>query len=85
MLGSIIIANYIPVTNDSESSIHRGKEVNLLSLFVKLHQKVQNKMPTLLSEEKLLMIATTLCRGVTAQHERQPEYQNSLVPAWSLG
>ena len=35
MLGGIVIANYITVTTDSETSIHRGKG----HLFVKISQE----------------------------------------------
>ena len=58
MLGSIVIANYITVTTDSETSIHRGKGQNML--FVMLSQEVHNKMPMLPSEEALLIIARIL-------------------------
>ena len=54
MLGSLVIANYITVTTESETSIHRGKSHNL---FVKLGQEIHNKMPTLPSEEAMLMTA----------------------------
>ena len=53
MLGSIAIANYITVTTDSITSIHRGKDHNML--FV-----MHNKMPMLPSEETLLMTARIL-------------------------
>ena len=48
MLGSIVIANYITVTTNSKTSIHRGKGQNLL--FIKLSQEVHNKMPMLPSD-----------------------------------
>ena len=51
VLGSIVIANYITVTTDSKTSIHRGKGQNML--FVMLSQEVHNKMPMLPSEETL--------------------------------
>ena len=40
MLGSIVIANYITVTTDSKTSIHRSKGQNML--LVMLSQKVLN-------------------------------------------
>ena len=43
VLGSLVIANYITLTIDSETSIRRGKDHNML--FVKLSQEVCNKMP----------------------------------------
>ena len=58
MLGSIVIANYITVTTDSKTSIHRGKGQNMF--FVMLSQDVRNKMPMLPSEETLLMTARIL-------------------------
>ena len=58
MLGSIVIANYITVTTDSKTSIHRGKDQNIL--FVMLSQEVHNKMPMLPSGETLLMTARIL-------------------------
>ena len=58
MLGSIVIANYITVTTDSKSSIHRGKGQNML--FIILSQEVHNKKPVLFSEETLLMTARIL-------------------------
>ena len=58
MLGSIVIANYITVTTDSKTSIHRGKGQHML--FVMLSQEVHNKMPMLSSEETLLMTARIL-------------------------
>ena len=45
VLGSLVIANYITVTTESETSIHRGKGHHLL--FAKLSQDVHNKMPML--------------------------------------
>ena len=45
MLGGLVIANYITVTTDSETSVHTGKGHNLL--FVKLSQEVHNEMPML--------------------------------------
>ena len=42
VLGSTVIANYITVTTDSKTSIHRGKGQNML--FVMLNQAVHNKM-----------------------------------------
>ena len=58
VLGSIVIANYITVTTDSKTSIHRGKGQNML--FVMLSQdsaqEVHNKMPMLPSEETLTAI-----------------------------
>ena len=38
VLGSIVIANYITVTTDSKTSIHKDKDHNML--FVKLSQEV---------------------------------------------
>ena len=58
MLGSFVIANYITVTTDSKTSIHRGEGQNML--FVMLSQEVHNKMPMLPSEETLLMIPMIL-------------------------
>ena len=62
MLGSIVIANYITVTTDSKTSIHRGKGQHML--FVMLSQdsaqEVRNKMPMLPSEETLLMTVRIL-------------------------
>ena len=58
MLGGIVIANYITVTTDSKTSIHRGKGQSML--FVMLSQEVHNKMPMLPSEEILLMTARIL-------------------------
>ena len=55
VLGSIVTANYITVTTDSKTSIHKGKFQNML--FVMLSQEVHNKMPMLPSEETLLMTA----------------------------
>ena len=49
VLWSLVIANYITMTTDSETSIHRGKGQNML--FVKLNQDVYNKMPMLPSED----------------------------------
>ena len=57
VLGSIVIANYITMTTDSKTSIHRGKGKNML--FVMLSQ-VHNKMPVLPLEETLLMTARIL-------------------------
>ena len=51
VLGSIVIANYITVTTDSKTSIHRGKGQNML--FVILSQEVHNERPMLPSEETL--------------------------------
>ena len=65
MPGSLVIANYITVTTDSETSIHRGKGHNLL--FVQLSQVDHNKMPILLTEKVMLMTARILYRSVTAQ------------------
>ena len=58
MLGSIVIANYITVTTDSKTSIHRGKGQYML--FVMLSQEVHNKMPMLPSEEPMLLTARIL-------------------------
>ena len=55
MLGSTVIANYITVTTDSKTSIHRGKGQHML--FVMLSQEAHNKMPMLTSEETMLMTA----------------------------
>ena len=52
MLRSIVIGNYIAVTTDRNTSIHRGKGRNML--FVILSQQVHNKMPMLPLEETLL-------------------------------
>ena len=62
MLGSIVIANYITVTTDSKTSIHRGKGQKTLFVMLSLDsaQEVHNKMPMLPSEETLLMIARIL-------------------------
>ena len=56
-LGSIVIVNYITVT-DSKTSILRGKAQTML--FVMLSQEVHNKMPMLPSEETLLITARIL-------------------------
>ena len=48
VLWSIVISNYITVTTDSKTSIHRGKGQN--KLFVMLNYEVHNKMPMLPSE-----------------------------------
>ena len=53
VLGSTVIANYITVTTDSKTSVHRGKGQNML--FDMLSQEVHNKMPMLPSEETLLI------------------------------
>ena len=53
-----VIANYITVTTDTKTSIHRGKGQHML--FVMLSQEVHNKMPMLLSEETLLITARML-------------------------
>ena len=58
VLGSTVIANYIIVTTDSKTSIHRGKGQNML--FVMLSQEVHNKTPMLPSKETLLMTAKIL-------------------------
>ena len=58
VLGSIVIANYITVTTDSKTSIHRGLDQYML--FVILSQEVHNKMPMLPSEETMLMTARIL-------------------------
>ena len=56
MLGSLV--NYITlitVTTDSETSVHRGKDRNLL--FVKVSPEVHIIIPMLPSEETMLMTA----------------------------
>ena len=58
VLGSIVIANYITVTSDSKTSIHRGNGQNMF--FVMLSQEVHNKMPVLPSEKTLLITARIL-------------------------
>ena len=58
VLGSIVIANYITVTTDSKTSIHRDKGQNML--FVMLSQEVHNSIPMLPSEETVLMAARIL-------------------------
>ena len=58
MLGSTVIANSITVTTDLKTSIHKGKGQNMLS--VMLSQEIHNKMPTLLSEETMLITARIL-------------------------
>ena len=57
MLVSVVIANYTGTT-DSDTSIHRSIGHNML--FVKLSEEVHNKMPMLLSQETMLMIASIL-------------------------
>ena len=57
VLGGIVIANYITVTTDSETSIHISKGHNL---FVKLSQEIHNKVSVLPAEEAVLMIARIL-------------------------
>jgi len=56
VLGSIVIANYITMTTDSKTSIHRDKGKTML--FVMLSQEVHNKMPMLHSEEKVTLLMT---------------------------
>ena len=58
MIGSIVISNYITVTTDPKTSIHRHKGQNML--FVMLGQEVHNKMPMLPSEETLQITARIL-------------------------
>ena len=58
MLGSIVTANYITVTTDSKTSIHKDKSQNML--FVMLSQDVHNKMPMLPSKETLITTARIL-------------------------
>ena len=60
MLEGLVIANYITVTTNSETSIHRGKDHKDNMLFVKLGQEVYNKMPMLPSEDAMLMTARIL-------------------------
>ena len=57
-LWSLVIANYITVTTDSKTSIHRDKGENML--FVMLSQEVHNEMPVLTSEVTLVIIAMML-------------------------
>ena len=56
VLGGIVIANYITVTTDSETSIHRSKGHKLF----KLSQEIHNKVSVLPAEEAVLMIARIL-------------------------
>ena len=61
VLRSVVIANYIKVTTEQKTSIHRGKGQkwqNMLSVL--LSQEVHNKMPVLPSEETLQMTAMAL-------------------------
>ena len=64
MLGSLVIANFITVTTESETSIHTGKGHHML--FVKLSQEDHNKMSMLSSEEAMLTTARILEGSVTA-------------------
>ena len=62
MLGGIVTANFTTVITDLETYIHRGKGHNLfVYLFVKLSQKMHNKMPMLPSEETMLMTPAVKC------------------------
>ena len=60
MLGGIVIANYITVTTDSETPIHRGKCHNLFVCEVKPIDQIHYKMPMLPSEETMLITAIIL-------------------------
>ena len=74
---SIVIANYVTVTTDSETFIYKGKGHKLL--FVKLSQEVHNKMPTLPSEETILTTANDCqdlvnkCDSSTGKTAWEPE------------
>ena len=67
--GSLVIANYIKVTTDSETSIHRGKDHK--QLFVTFSQEVHDKMPMLAmmlpSEDTMLLTARILWGSMMAQ------------------
>ena len=70
VLGNIVIINYITMTTDSKTSIHRGKGKNMS--FVMLSQEVHNKMLMLPSGNDCYDVVRK-CDHTTSKSVRKPE------------